>query len=244
VVAAICPWNFPLILSSIKVFSALATGNCVIVKPSPFTPYSVLKWVELARGIVPPGVFQALNGGADLGGLMTSHPGIDMITFTGTIGTGKKVMASCAKTLKRVTLELAGNDAAVVCEDVDLKETAAKVAAGGFFNAGQMCVATKRVYVHERIYDEFLDALVAEVERGYTIQDDAKTPCPFGPLDNKMQYEVVKGMLEDCRRNGYRIATGGKVREKGFWLEPTVVVKPDEGSLLVREEQFGEFPIS
>lgn len=172
---------------------------------------------------------------------MTSHPGIDMITFTGTIGTGKKVMAACAKTLKRVTLELAGNDAAVVCADVDIATTAVKVAAGGFFNAGQMCVATKRVYVHESIYDQFLDALVAEVEKGYTIQDDANTPCVFGPLDNKMQYDVVKGMLEDCRKNGYRIATGGKVRDRGFWLEPTVVVKPDEGSLLVREEQFGEF---
>lgn len=243
VVAAICPWNFPLILSSIKVFSSLVTGNCVIVKPSPFTPYCVLKWVELARGILPPGVFQALNGGADLGAAMTSHPGIDKVSFTGTIATGKKVMAACAKTLKKVTLELAGNDAAVVTADIDIPTVAAKVATGGFFNAGQMCVATKRVYVHESIYEEFLDALVKEVERGYTIQEDATTPGVFGPLDNKMQYDVVKGMLEDCRQHGYKIRTGGKVRGKGFWLEPTVVEKPAEDAPLVKEEQFGEFPL-
>lgn len=242
VVAAICPWNFPLILSSIKVFSSIVTGNCVIVKPSPFTPYCVLKWVELARGILPPGVFQALNGGADLGAAMTSHPGIDKISFTGTIATGKKVMAACAKTLKKVTLELAGNDAAVVTADIDIPTVAAKVATGGFFNAGQMCVATKRVYVHGSIYDEFLDALVKEVEKGYTIQEDATTPGVFGPLDNKMQYDVVKGMLEDCRQHGYKIRTGGKVREKGFWLEPTVVEKPSEDAPLVKEEQFGESP--
>ncbi|KAK4453739.1 aldehyde dehydrogenase [Podospora aff. communis PSN243] len=244
VVAAIAPWNFPMILSNLKVVSSLITGNCVIVKPSPFTPYAVMKWCELSRGILPPGVFQVLNGGADLGALMTLHPGIAKISFTGTIATGKRVMAACAKTLKKVTLELAGNDACIVCPDADLDKTIPSVASGGFFNAGQVCVASKRIYVHESIYDEFLDRLVAEVEKSYSVQEDANAPSVFGPLDNKMQFDVVKGIIEDCRTNGYNIVKGGSTATasktgKGFWLEPTIVSKPPEDSWLVKEEQFG-----
>ncbi|KAK0651479.1 aldehyde dehydrogenase domain-containing protein [Cercophora newfieldiana] len=244
VVGAIAPWNFPVILANIKVVSSLITGNCVIVKPSPFTPYAVMKWAEISRGILPPGVFQVLNGGADLGALMTLHPGIDKISFTGTTATGKRVMASCAKTLKKVTLELAGNDACIVCPDADLDKTIPSVASGGFFNAGQVCVASKRIYVHESIYDEFLDRLVAEVEKSYSVQEDAAAPSVFGPVDNKAQFEVVKGIIEDCRKNGYKIVKGGKTTTasangKGFWLEPTIVSRPPEDSWLVKEEQFG-----
>jgi len=244
VVAAICPWNFPLILSNIKVVSSLITGNCVIIKPSPFTPYAVMKWVELSRGILPPGVFQVLNGGADLGSLMTLHPGIAKISFTGTIATGKRVMAACAKTLKKVTLELAGNDACVVCPDADLEKTIPSVASGGFFNAGQVCVASKRIYVHESIYDEFLDKLVKEVETKFTVQEDANAMSVFGPVDNKQQFEAVKGIIEDCRKNGYKFATGGSAEKasksgKGYWLEPAIVSQPPEDCWLVKEEQFG-----
>lgn len=242
VVGAICPWNFPLILSNIKVVSSLITGNCVILKPSPFTPYAVMKWVELSRGVLPPGVLQVLNGGADLGALMTLHPGIAKISFTGTIATGKRVMASCAKTLKKVTLELAGNDACIVCADADLAKTVPSVAAGGFFNAGQVCVASKRIYVHESIYDEFLERLVKEVEQNFGIREDANAPSVFGPVDNKMQFEAVKSIIEDCKKNGYNIVTGGQtaqVKPKGFWLPPTIVSKPPEDSWLVKEEQFG-----
>jgi acyl-CoA reductase-like NAD-dependent aldehyde dehydrogenase len=245
-VAAICPWNFPLILSNIKVVSSLVTGNCVIVKPSPFTPYAVMRWVELSRGILPPGVFQVLNGGADLGAAMTAHPGIAKISFTGTIATGKKVLAACAKTLKRVTLELAGNNACIVCADADLDAAVPSVASGGFFNAGQVCVAAKRVYVHESIYDEFLKRLVREVEGKYGIAEDGFAPSVFGPVDNRVQFEVVKGIIEDCKTRGYDIITGGKtegVKEKGFWLPPTIVARPPEESLLVQEEQFGEFRV-
>lgn len=241
-VGAICPWNFPLILSNIKVVSALVTGNCVIVKPSPFTPYAVMKWVELSRGILPPGVFQVLNGGADLGAAMTEHPGIAKISFTGTIATGKRVMAACARTLKKVTLELAGNDACVVCADVDLDRVVPAVASGGFFNAGQVCVASKRIYVHESIYDEFLKRLVREVDGKFGIQEDGYAPSVFGPVDNKVQFDVVKGIVEDCKNKGYDIVLGGKTEGlgKGFWLPPTIVSKPPEDSVLVQEEQFGE----
>ncbi|KAL2155445.1 hypothetical protein VTH82DRAFT_187 [Thermothelomyces myriococcoides] len=241
-VGAICPWNFPLILSNMKVVSALVTGNCVIVKPSPYTPYAVMKWAELSRGILPPGVFQVLNGGADLGAAMTTHPGIAKISFTGTIAVGRKVLAACAPTLKKVTLELAGNDACIVCPDADLDRAVPSVASGGFFNAGQVCVASKRIYVHESIYDEFLGRLVREVETKYAIQEDPQAPSVFGPLDNKAQYEVVKGFFEECKSKGYNVVTGGqteKVKPKGFWLPPTIVSRPPEESRLVQEEQFG-----
>lgn len=176
---------------------------------------------------------------------MTEHPGIDKISFTGTIAVGKKVMAACAKTLKKVTLELAGNDACVVCADADLDLAVPSVASGGFFNAGQVCVAAKRVYVHASIYDEFLERLVKEVERAYAIQEDGFAPSVFAPVSNRVQYEVVKGILEDCRRNGHKIVSGGKGKEgkKGFWLEPTIVANPPEESVIVQREQFGEFPL-
>ncbi len=243
VVGAICPWNFPLILCSIKIVSALATGNCVIAKPSPFTPYSVLRWIELCTGILPAGVLQAVNGGAELGALMTQHPGIHKISFTGTISTGKRVMAACAKTLKKVTLELAGNDAAVVCPDVDIEKVSLQTANGSFFNGGQVCVATKRVYVHEDIYDEFVEKFVDATKKNFAIVEEATVPTVFGPLSNKMQFDIVKTILEDSKKAGGKVVAGGEVREgKGYWIEPTVVANPPESSMLVQEEQFGESP--
>ncbi|KAJ5013304.1 putative aldehyde dehydrogenase FUS7 [Colletotrichum sp. SAR 10_99] len=240
IVGAICPWNFPLILSNIKIVSSLITGNCVIVKPSPFTPYSVLKSVELLIPVLPAGVVQVLNGGADLGAAMTTHPGIAKISFTGTVATGKRVMESCAGTLKRLTLELAGNDACVVTEDVDVAETAGKVATGCFFNAGQMCVATKRVYVHESVYEPFLEAFTKEVQKAFAVNRDATAPSLFGPVSNKAQYEVVQEIVRDCEKNGYDfVAAENPLDGKGLWVPPTIVVKPPEDSMLVREEQFG-----
>lgn len=258
VVGAICPWNFPLILCNLKVISALLTGNCVIVKPSPLTPYTVLRWIELCTELLPKGVLQAVNGGADLGALMTQHAGIHKISFTGTIATGKRVMASCAQTLKKVTLELAGNDAAIVFADVAdepgrIDAVVAQTVGGAFFNAGQMCVATKRVYVHESIYNEFLAKFVAETNKNYApavpaedatdaarLGDDS-LPTVFGPVSNKMQYDIVRNILDDAKSNsGGQVVAGGNVLGgKGFWIEPTVVAEPAEDSLLVKEEQFG-----
>ena len=151
VVGAICPWNYPIILCLGKVIPALLTGNTIIVKPSPYTPYTTLKVVELAQEIFEPGIVQAVGGDDKLGPMLTAHPGISKISFTGSIATGKKIMAACAPTLKRVTLELGGNDASIVLPDVDVKKIAPELVMGAVLNTGQVCVATKRIYIHEKM---------------------------------------------------------------------------------------------
>lgn len=241
VVGAICPWNFPVILATLKMASALITGNCVIVKPSPFTPYAVLRLVELCIPAFPAGVVQAVNGGAALGAMMTTHPGIHKISFTGQTSTGTKVMAGCALTLKSVTLELAGNDAAIVCPDVDVGDVVRKTATGTFFNAGQMCVATKRIYVHEDIYDEFLARFLAEVRDKYRIVEDGGVPTLFGPVSNKLQFDTVTRIIDDAKKRDIKMEVfdADRVPEKGFWVPATVVVNPPEDALVVQEEQFG-----
>lgn len=140
VVGAICPWNFPLILSFGKIIPALLTGCTIIVKPSPFTPYTALKAIELAQNVFPPGVVQVLGGDDRLGPMFTAHPGISKISFTGSIATGKKIMEACSKTLKRVTLELGGNDASIVRGDVDIEATAPQLVMGAFQNSGQVYI--------------------------------------------------------------------------------------------------------
>lgn len=241
VVGAICPWNFPLILSTAKIAASLLMGNCIIVKPSPFTPYSVLKFAEITMGIVPPGVFQTLNGGNELGAHMTLHPNIQKITFTGSTSTGKKIMESASKTLKSLTLELGGNDATIILPDVDLGSVVPQVATGCLFNAGQMCVATKRIYVHEDIFEAFMERFVAEV-RKFSIDAPAEAPSVFGPLQNELQYSVVSNIIEDCWLKGYKIVTGGGIPKRpGLFLEPTIVDRPPDDSRLVTEEQFGNY---
>ncbi|CAL5868752.1 uncharacterized protein PFLUO_LOCUS2979 [Penicillium psychrofluorescens] len=240
VVGAICPWNFPLVLAAAKIAAALVTGNCIIVKPSPFTPCATLKFAELAISVLPPGVLQALNGDNDLGRLITIHPGIDKVTFTGSTATGRLVAANAAKTLKRVTLELGGNDASIVCPDVDVKIVAQKIAAGVFFHSGQMCVATKRVYVHRDIFTEFRDAFV-EAVRNIEIDVSGKLPTTFSPMQNELQYNIVKSLIDDSRKNGYTLLRGDPSDEErlGFFIHPVVVDQPPEDSKVIQVEQFG-----
>ncbi|KAI9676351.1 MAG: hypothetical protein M1817_000508 [Caeruleum heppii] len=240
VVAAICPWNFPLVLSMGKIAPALVTGNCVIVKPSPFTPYSALKLVEVAQEYFPPGVIQVLGGDDQLGPRMTTHPGIQKISFTGSIATGKKIMESCAKTLKRVTLELGGNDATIVCPDVDIQKTAPEVALGAFQNTGQVCVATKRIYIHESIYSDFTRAM-AEFTKTLKVGGPLEEGVMLGPIQNPMQYEKVKGFFADSQKAGHKFLTGGGEVENsaGFFIEPTIVDNPPSDSRIVTEEPFG-----
>ena len=246
VIVGLVPWNFPLALGLSPVCSGLMSGNCVILKPSPFTPYSTLKMVEIAQQVFPPGVLQCLAGDDSLGPMLVSHPHVQKVSFTGSIPTGKKIMAECAKTLKRVSLELGGNDACIVCEDVaDVEKCAGQVAMGSFFNSGQMCVATKRVYVHEKIYERFKEGMAAFTKNVLVVGPAEQQGTMVGPLQNKMQYEKVRGLVEEARRDGYDFVLGGEVgvnekSGKGFFITPSIVDNPPKDSRLVVEEQFGK----
>ena len=187
VCGAIVPWNWPILLGLGKVGPALMTGNTVIMKPSPYTPYCDLKLGELAMSVFPKGVFQVLSGGDELGPWFTEHPGIDMISFTGSIPTGKRVAASCAKTLKRYVLELGGNDAAIVCDDVDIEKCLPKIATLAFLNSGQICMLAKRIYVHEKIYDQFRDAMVEFTKNNIKTGGGFEPDVVVGPIQNSMQ---------------------------------------------------------
>lgn len=187
VVGAIVPWNWPILLGLGKVGPALMTGNTIIMKPSPYTPYCDLKLGELAMSVFPRGVFQVLSGDDNLGPWLTEHPGVNMISFTGSIPTGKKVAASCAKTLKRYVLELGGNDAAIVCDDVDIDKCLPKIATLAFLNSGQICMLAKRIYVHEKIYDQFRDAMVEFTKKHIKTGGGFEADVVVGPIQNSMQ---------------------------------------------------------
>jgi acyl-CoA reductase-like NAD-dependent aldehyde dehydrogenase len=257
VIGAICPWNFPILLAIGKIIPAVLTGNTIIVKPSPFTPYTTLKVIEIAQDIFPPGVIQAVGGDDYLGPMLTAHPGIAKISFTGSIATGKKIMAACAQTLKRVTLELGGNDASIVLPDVDIEKTAPELVLGAFQNTGQVCVATKRIFIHQDIYDEMLAAMV-NFTKSLTVGDPT-TGSHLGPIQNQMQYEKVKTYFEDSKvsscissytiprltplsqNNGYKFAVGADTvpSGKGFFVQPTIIDNPPNDSRIIQEEPFG-----
>ena len=235
----IVPWNYPILLAVGKIAPAVLTGNPILIKPSPFTPAGDLKLVELAQQFFPPGVVQCLSGDDNLGPWLTEHPAPQKISFTGSSFTGKKVMASAAKTLKRVTLELGGKDPAVVCDDVDIAEVAPKIATLAFLNSGQICIALKRIFVHEKIIDKFRDAMV-EFTKTLKMGEGNEEGVFLGPIQNSMQYEKVKGFFADVEKEGYNVAVGGKNPDgPGYFITPTIIDRPREDSKLVREEPFG-----
>jgi acyl-CoA reductase-like NAD-dependent aldehyde dehydrogenase len=239
VVGIITPWNAPMSLALGPLVSALYTGNTVVLKPSPYTPLTTLKMGELLSELFPAGVLNVLAGGDELGAAMTEHPGIDKISFTGSVATGKKVLASAAGTLKRVTLELGGNDPAIILDDVDPKAIAKKVFFAAFVNSGQVCMAIKRIYAHERIYDELCAALVEEAKKA-KVGDGLDPSTTLGPLQNKMQYDKVVDLIEDTKKAGATFLTGGEVPAgPGYFLPPSLVAGVDDNSRLVQEEQFG-----
>ena len=240
VVAGISPWNFPVLLSFWKIAPALAAGNTMVLKPSPFTPLTVLRIGELLREVLPAGVLNIITGGDELGPWMTSHSGFDKVSFTGSTATGRRVMASAAADLKRVTLELGGNDAAIVMPDVDVEETAKALFWAAFRNTGQICIATKRLYVHADIYDRLTHAMV-EYARSVVVGDGSQQGVQLGPVQNKTQYSRVVELIEDTKANGYRILVGGEVDRDapGYFIPVTIVDNPPEGSRIVKEEPFG-----
>ncbi len=223
VVCAISPWNFPVSLSVWKIAPALAAGNAIVLKPSPFTPLCVLKIGELLRDVFPAGVLNIVSGGDELGPLMTAHPGFAKISFTGSTATGKKVMESAAHHLKRLTLELGGNDAAIVMPDVDVDAVAQKIFFGAFFNTAQICVATKRLYVHDDIYDALRDRLLA-LAAAIKVGDGSEQGTILGPIQNARQYERVMGLIENARADGLTLWQGAEVPDNGGFFVPVTIV--------------------
>lgn len=239
VVGALAPWNFPVTLALMKAAPALVAGNTVILKPSPFTPSAALRIGEIAREILPAGILNVISGGDQLGPLMTKHPGIDKISFTGSTATGRRVMESASHSLKRVTLELGGNDAAIILPDVDVDKVAQQIFAAAFGNSGQICVAVKRLYIHEDIYDRFSAALVKLVKAA-KVGDGSKQGTQFGPVQNHQQYAPITGLIEDAKAQGYNFLIGGdEIERPGYFLPLTLIDNPPEHSRIVREEQFG-----
>jgi len=238
VVGAIIPWNFPVLIVAFKLPFALLAGNTLVIKPAPTTPLSTLRLGELMAGIFPAGVVNIITDQNDLGGKLTTHPGIAKISFTGSTETGRKVMASAAASIKRLTLELGGNDAAIVLADADPAKVAPGIFNGAFMNAGQICLAIKRVYAHSDIYDALCAELTRLAEEA-VVDDGLKQGAQIGPLQNKAQYEKVKAFVESARADGTIIAGGEVLDRPGYFIRPTIVRDITDGARLVDEEQFG-----
>jgi aldehyde dehydrogenase (NAD+) len=240
VVGAIAPWNFPIVQACWKILPALLAGNTVVLKPSPFTPVATLRLGELLQGVLPAGVLNVVSGGDRLGPWMTEHPDIDKISFTGSTATGKLVMRSAAGTLKRLTLELGGNDAAIVMEDADITKAVEGLAWGAMRNAGQICSATKRIYVHDSVYDHFARAFAVRVA-GVRFDRADVAGAEVGPVQNRTQFERVSAIIEDSRAEGHGFLLGEAEAssDAGYLIKPAIIDCPPDDSRIVVEEQFG-----
>lgn len=239
VVAAITPWNFPLLLAGWKLGPALLAGNTVVLKPSPFTPLSTLRLGELLASVLPPGVVNVVSGGDELGAWMTGHPAVRKISFTGSVPTGKAVAAAAAPDLKRVTLELGGNDAAIVLDDADPAAIERGLFWGAFINNGQICAGIKRIYVPEKLHDDVVEAL-AERARKVRVGPGTEDGVQLGPIQNQPQFDRVRGLVADALGRGARAAAGGRPMDRdGYFFEPTILTGATEGTAIVDEEQFG-----
>lgn len=238
VVGSITPWNWPLLIAVWHFIPAIRAGNTVVIKPSPFTPLSTLRAVELINEVLPAGVLNVVTGDGDIGAAMSSHPGIDKIMFTGSTATGKKVMASAAANVTQCTLELGGNDAAIVLPGAPIEAMAPGLFFGSFINAGQTCGAIKRIYVAQGDYDAACDAMT-KIAQGIKVGNGMLANSDMGPLQNKPQYDKVKKLTADAVAAGARILTGGEQVGDGYALTPTILADCTPGMAIVDEEQFG-----
>lgn len=240
VAAVISPWNSPISLFVLRTSPFLQSGSTVIAKPSPYTPLTTMRLGEIARDIFPPGVVNVIAGNDPLGQWMTEHPGIDRVSFTGSVRTGKRVMASAAGTLKRVGLELGGNDPAIVLDDADVESVAPRILAAALRNCGQICMAIKRLYVPDALYEPMVEALSRHA-KAVKVGNGLDEGVQVGPLQNRMQFDIVTSILRDTETiPGVRIATGSKPSDSpGYFVAPTIVSDIPEEARLVVEEQFG-----
>ena len=238
VVVGIIAWNFPLLVACWKIGPAVLAGNAIVLKPAPTTPVTALALGALCRDIFPAGVVNIITDANDLGPHLTAHPDVAKIGFTGSTATGKRIAAGSAEGLKRVTLELGGNDPAIVLEDVDVRETAKAIFGNAFLNAGQVCLAVKRAYVHADIYDAMC-AELATLAQAAIVGDGLEQGTQIGPIQNAAQYEKVKGFLDAARADGTIVAGGQAIERAGYFIAPTIVRDVTDGMKIVDEEQFG-----
>ncbi|MDX2367234.1 MAG: aldehyde dehydrogenase family protein [Colwellia sp.] len=239
VVGSITPWNWPLMIAIWHIIPALRAGNTVVIKPSELTPLSTLRFVELANEILPAGVLNVVTGYGDVGQALTTHKDVSKIVFTGSTPTGKHIMSASAGNLKRLTLELGGNDAGIVLPDVDVKTTANQLFSACFHNNGQTCAALKRLYVHEDIYEEICQEM-AQLAKGVTVGNGLDEGVELGPIQNAKQLQIIVDLAADAKSCGGRfIAGGNKIAGEGYFFEPTIVADLTDGCRLVDEEPFG-----
>lgn len=243
-VAAITPWNFPVVLSFMKIAPALAAGNTVVLKPSENSPLVLSKVISALQEHLPPGVLSMVTGGDTVGETLASHSLIRKIGFTGGTETGQKVMASAARDIKRVTLELGGNDPAIVLDDIDLSdETMRGMVKGAYSTTGQVCFGMKRIYVPDQLYDRFVDAFCAAVEE-IVVGPGDDPRSTMGPLNNASQLQIVEKILEEATASGASVTTLGRKLdsvpwEHGHYMMPSVVTEAAPHQAIVEQEQFG-----
>jgi acyl-CoA reductase-like NAD-dependent aldehyde dehydrogenase len=240
VVGAIGPWNWPMMITVWQVAPALRMGNTVVVKPSEYTPLSVLALVEVLTSVLPAEVLTAVAGGRDVGARLSGHPDVDKLMFTGSTTTGQAIIRSSADTVKRLTLELGGNDAGIVLPDVDPQAVAQDLFWGAFINTGQTCAALKRLYVHTDVYDEVCAALV-EVAQAMPMGRGLDGQNVLGPLQNRAQYDIVARLVDAARDSGAKVLIGGDPDPEapGYFYPTTIVAEVADENPLVAEEQFG-----
>ena len=236
VVGSITPWNWPVMIAIWHLIPAIRAGNTVVSKPSSLTPLSTIRMVELMNEVLPPGVVNVVTCE---GSLLPTHPGISKVVFTGSTPVGKKVMQAASTTLKRLTLELGGNDAGIVLPDADPAKIAEGLFWGAFINNGQTCAALKRLYVHESVHDAVCAALVAYAAN-IPVGDGRQEQSVLGPVQNEKQFNLVRELVEDARAHGGKVLLGGNPGNgPGFFYPPTLIANVDNGMRVVDEEQFG-----
>lgn len=239
VVASVTPWNWPLIIATWHLMPAVRVGCTVVIKPSPYTPLSTLRLVELMNQVLPPGVVNVVTGDVDVGTHLTQHKDVDKVVFTGSIVTGKKIMSGASQTLKRITLELGGNDAGIILPGTTIDPLLEKLFWGCFVNAGQTCAALKRLYVHESQYEEVVSKFSEYVSK-VPVGNGLDPVNLIGPVSNKIQLEKVASLVEDAKANGARVVTGGlRPDKRGYFYPLTVIADATDEMRVVKEEQFG-----
>src|SRR3954454_12199903 len=241
IVGQIAPWNYPLMMAVWKIAPALAAGNVVILKPSELTPLSTLRFAELVAEVLPPGVLNVVTGdGPNVGEALVAHPDVSMVSLTGSVATGKRIARTAADTLKRVHLELGGKAPVIVFDDADPAAVAAGLRVASFLNSGQDCTAASRVLAAPGIYDALVEQLVPAAS-SLVVGDPAEGDAvEMGPVISARQKERVLGFLDRATAAGAEVLTGGAAgRDRGFFVQPTVVGAVDQRSEIVQQEVFG-----